>query len=119
MHNSDNTVNFSAAISSPVRVLKSLSFDTDLKSASLHYQSVQKLPQNFKDKMHWFKPTLLDFNNWQKKELHVLMEQNANKAKPGGTCTSVTKAKTASKIFASNSQQRETKKERQPSSTKA
>ena len=46
------------------------------------------------------------------------MEQNATKVKPGATCTSVTKAKTASKIFASNSQQRETKKERQPSSTK-
>ena len=85
MHNSDNTINFSAAISSPVRVLKSLSFDTDLKSASLLYQSVQKLPQNFKDKMHWIKPTLLDFNNWQKKSSTFLwnkMQPKQNLAVP-------------------------------------
>ena len=35
MHNSDNIINYSAAISSLVGVFKSLSYDADLKSASL------------------------------------------------------------------------------------
>ena len=40
MHNSDNIINYSAAISSLVGVFKSLSYDADLKSASLLNQAV-------------------------------------------------------------------------------
>ena len=120
MHNSDNIINYSAAISSLVGVFKSLSNDADLKSASLLNQAVQKLPPNMKEswslfsvKKHWVKPTLLDFNGWlkEKAEAYDLMKQSATKAKPEENSTSVTKTKTASKVFASNSQQRETKKQ--------
>ena len=126
MHNSDNIINYSAAISSLVGVFKSLSYDADLKSASLFNQTVQKLPPNMKEswslftvKKHWVKPTLLDFNDWlkEKAEAHDLMKQSATKAKPEDNSTSVTKTKTASKLFASNSQQRETKKQLSSSST--
>ena len=48
MHNNDNIINYSAAISSLVGVFKSLSYDADLKSASLLNQAVQKLPPNMK-----------------------------------------------------------------------
>ena len=126
MHNSDNIINYSAAISSLVGVFKSLSYDADLKSASLLNQAVQKLPPNMKEswslftvKKHWVKPTLLDFNDWlkEKAEAHDLMKQSATKARPEDNSTSVTKTKKASKVFASNSQQRETKKQMPPSST--
>ena len=126
MHNSDNIINYSAAISSLVGVLKSLSYDADLKSASLLNQAVQKLPPNMKEswslftvKKHWVKPTLLDFNDWlkEKAEAHDLMKQSATKARPEDNSTSVTKTKTASKVFASNSQQRETKKQMPSAST--
>ena len=49
MHNSDNIINYSAAISSLVGVFKSLSYDADLKSASPLNQAVQKLPPNMKE----------------------------------------------------------------------
>ena len=120
MHNSDNIINYSAAISSLVGVFKSLSYDADLKSASLFNQAVQKLPPNMKEswslftvEKHWVKPTFLDFNNWlkEKAEAHDLMKQSATKARPEDNSTSVTKTKTASKVFASNSQQWETKKQ--------
>ena len=120
MHNSDNIINYSAAISSLVGVFKSLSYDADLKSASLLNQAVQKLPPNMKEswslftvKKHWVRPTLRDFNDWLKEmaEAHDLMKQSATKARPEDNSTSVTKTKTTSKVFASNSQQRETKKQ--------
>ena len=41
MHNSDNIINYSATISSLVGVFKSLSYDADLKSASLLNTAVQ------------------------------------------------------------------------------
>ena len=70
MHNSDNIINYSAAISSLVGVFKSLSYDADLKSASLLNQAVEKLPPNMKEsrslytvKKHWVKLTLFDFND--------------------------------------------------------
>ena len=70
MQYSDNIINYSAAISSLVGVFKSLSYDGDLKSASLLNQAVQKLPPNMKQswslftvKKHWVKPTLIDFND--------------------------------------------------------
>ena len=126
MHNSDNIINYSAAISSLVGVFKSLSYDADLKSASLLIQVVQKLTPNMKElwllftvQKHWGKRNLLDFNNWlkEKAESHDLMKQSATKARPEDDSTSVTKTKTASKVFASNSQERETKKQ-MPSSSK-
>ena len=126
MHNSDNIINYSAAISSLVGVFKSLSYDADLKSASLLNQAVQNLPSKMKEswslftvKKHWVKHTLLDFNDWlkEKAEAHDLMKQSATKAKPEENITSVTKTKTASKVFASNSQQRDTKKQIPSSST--
>ena len=116
MHNSDNIINYSATISSLVGVFKSLSYDADLGSASLLNQAVQKLPPNMKEswllftvKVHWIKPTLIDFNDWLKgkAEAHDLMKQSATKAKPEENNTSVTKTETASKVFASNSQQKE------------
>ena len=126
MHNSENIINYSAAISNLVGVFKSLSYDADLKSASLLNQAVQKLPPNLKEswslftvKKHWVKPTLLDFNDWlkEKAEAHDLMKQSATRARPEDNSTSVTKTKTASKVFASNSQQRETKKQMSSFST--
>ena len=48
MHNSDHIINYSATISSLVGVFKSLSYDSDLKSASLLNRAVQKLPPNLK-----------------------------------------------------------------------
>ena len=120
INNSDNIIIYSAAISSLVGVFKSLSFDVDLKSASLPNQVVQKLPPNLKEswllftvKKHWVKPTLFGFNDWLKEnaEAHDLMKQSANKAKPEENGTPVTKTKTASRVFASNSQQGETKKQ--------
>ena len=49
MHNSDNIINCSGCISSLVRVFKSLSHDSDLKSAALLNTAVQKLPPNMKE----------------------------------------------------------------------
>ena len=126
IHNRDNIINCSAAISSLVGVFKSVSYDVDLKSASLLNQAVQKLPPNMKEswslftvKKHWVKPTLLDFIGWlkEKAEAHDLMKQSPTKARPEDNSTSVTKTKTALKVFASNSQQRETKKQMPSSST--
>ena len=126
MHNSDNIINYSAAISTFVGVFKSLSYDMDLMSASLLNQAVEKLPPSMKEswslftvKKHWVKPTLLDFNDRLKEqaEAHDLMKQSATKARPEDNSSSVTKAKTASKVFASNPQQRETKKQMPSSST--
>ena len=48
MHNSDKIINYSATISSLVGVFQSLSYDSDLKSASLLNTAVQKLPPNLK-----------------------------------------------------------------------
>ena len=73
----------------------------------------------FTVKKHWVKPTLLDFNDWlkQKAEAQDLMKQSANKAKTKDNSTSVAKTETASKVFASVSQQKETNKQRPTSST--
>ena len=51
MHNSDNIINYSGYISSLVGVFKSLSYDSDLKSAALLNPAVQKLPSNMKGVM--------------------------------------------------------------------
>ena len=120
MHNSDNIINNSTTISSFVGVLKSLSYDADLKSASLLNQAVQKLQPNMKEswslftvRKHWVKPTLLEFSDWlkEKAEAHDLMKQSATKAKPEDNSTSVDKTKTASKVFAVDLQQGKSKKQ--------
>ena len=109
----------------PLEIFKSLSYDADLKSASLLKQVVHNLPPNMKEswllftvKKHWVKPTLLDFNDWlkEKAEAHNLMKQSKTKTRPEDNNTSVTKTKTASGKLASNSQQRETRKQ-MPSSS--
>ena len=65
MHNSENVISFSSAISGLVAVFKSLSFNDDLKSVNLLNQVVSKLPPNLKEawSMHtvrhnWQQPTL-------------------------------------------------------------
>ena len=87
MHNSDNIINYSGCISSLVGVFKSLSYDSDLKSAALLNIAVQKLPPNLKEswslftvKKHWVKPNLLDFNDWFKEKARF-NEEYRNKSK--------------------------------------
>ena len=125
MHNSDNIINYSATISSLVEVFKSLSYDSDLKSASLLNTAVQKLPPNLKEswllftvKKHWVKPTLLDFNDWlkEKAEAHDLMKQTSSKARTEDNTNSVVKTNVASRTFAANTQ---TKGTQRPASTSA
>ena len=124
MHNSDNIINYSGCISSLVGVFKSLSYDSDLKSAALLNTVVQKLPPNMKEswslftvKKHWVKPTLLDFNDWlkEKAEAHDLMKNTATKARTEDTNNSVTRSKVASKAFAANTQQKSNPKPQQRS----
>ena len=124
MHNSDNIINYSGCISSLVGVFKSLSYDSDLKSAALLNTAVQKLPPNMKEswslftvKKHWVKPNLLDFNDWlkEKAEAHDLMKNTATKARTEDTNNSVTRSKVASKAFAANTQQKSNLKPQQRS----
>ena len=124
MHNSDNIINYSGCISSLVGVFKSLSFDSDLKSAALLNTAVQKLPPNMKEswslftvKKHWVKPILLDFNDWlkEKAEAHDLMKNTAIKARTEDTINSVTRSKVASKAFAANTQHKSNLKPQQRS----
>ena len=118
IHNSDNIMSYSAAISSLVGVFKSISYNAVLKSASLFNQAVQKLPPNIKKSWSLFtvkklgvKPTLLDFNDWlkEKAKAHDLMKQSATKSESEDNSTSVNKTKTASKVFAANLQQEQSK----------
>ena len=124
MHNSDNIINYSGCISSLVGVFKSLSYDSDLKSAALLNTAVQKLPPNMKEswslftvKKHWVKPTLLDFNDWlkEKAEAHDLMKNTATIARTEDTINSVTRSKVASKAFAANTQHKSNLKPQQRS----
>ena len=128
MHNSDNIINYSAAMYSLVGVFKSLSYDADLKSASLLNQAVQNLPPNMKESWSLFTlkstglslPSMTLTIGLKKRQRPMILQrlkQSATKAKPEDNSTSVTKTKTASKVFASNSQQRETKKQMPSSST--
>ena len=113
MHISDNIINYSGFFSSLVGVFKSLSYDSNLKSAALLNNAVQKLPPNMKEswslftvKKHWLKPTLLYFNDWlrEKAELHDLMKNTATKTRTEDTINPVTKSKVALKAFAANTQ---------------
>ena len=82
-------VNFvSGIILGLLGVFKSLSYDSDLKCASLLNTEVQKLePPNLKEswslfavQKYWVKPTLLDFNDWlkEKTEARNLMRQRSS-----------------------------------------
>ena len=122
MHNSDNIINYSGCISSLVGVFKSLSYDSDLKSAALLNTAVQKLPPNMKEswslltvKKHWLKPALLDSNDWlkEKAEAHDLMKNTAFKARTEDTNKSVTRSKVAPKAFAANTQHKSSVKPQQ------
>ena len=124
MHNSDNIINYSGCISSLVGVFKSLSYDSDLKSAALLNTAVQKLPPTMKEswslftvKKHWVKPTLLDFNDWlkEKAKAHNLMKNTATKARTEDTNNSVTRSKVASKAFSANTQHKSNLKPQQRS----
>ena len=124
MHNSDNIFNYLVCISGLVGVFKSLSYDSDLKSAALLNTAGQKLPSNTKEswslftvKKHWVKPTLLDINDWLKKkaEAHDLMKKTAFKARTEDTNNSVTRSKVASKAFAANTQHKGSVKSQQSS----
>ena len=108
MHNSQNVISFSSAISGLVAVFKSLSFNDDLKSVNLVNQAVSKLPPNLKEawsihtvRNNWQRPTLLDFNNWlkEKAEGHERLRLLNSKAKN----EEPVKPKTI-KVFAANSQ---------------
>ena len=63
MHNSDSIISFATVVSSLVGVMRSLSYDTDLRSSSLLNQAVQKLPPNLKGSwsMHTVKKEWLRF----------------------------------------------------------
>ena len=124
MHNSDNIINYSGCISSLVGVFKSLSYDSDLKSAALLNTAVEKLPPNIKEswslftiKKHWMKITLLDFSDClkEKAEAHDLMKNTATKAKIENTNNSVTRSKFASKAFAANTKHKSNLKPQQSS----
>ena len=110
MHNSESIISYSATICSLVGVFRSLNYVRDLSSASLLGQAVQKLPPNMKEawSLHTVRrtldrPTLVDFNDWlkDKAEAHERMKSLPNKAKPEeSNNVTVTKTKTASKVFA-------------------
>ena len=66
MHNLENVISLSSAISDLVAVFKSFSFNDHLKSVNLLNQAVSKLPPNLNEawSMHtvrhnWQRPTLL------------------------------------------------------------
>ena len=107
MHNSENVIGFSSAISGLVAVFKSLSFNDDLKSVNLLNQAVSKLPPNLKEawsmqtvRRQWHRPTLLDFNEWlkEKAEGHERLKTINSKVKS----EEPVKQKVGTKVFASN-----------------
>ena len=108
MHNSDNIMNYSATILSLVGVFKSLSYDADLKSASLLNTAVQKLPPNLKGSWSLF--------TVKKHWAHDLMKQTSSKARTDDNTNSVVKTKVASRTFAANTQSKGTQR---PASTSA
>ena len=98
MHNSENVIGFSSAISGLVAVFKSPSFNDDLKSVNLLNQAVSKLLPNLKEawsmqtvRRQWHRPTLLDFNEWLKE-----------KAEAKGKSEEPVRQKIGTKVFASN-----------------
>ena len=119
MHNSDNIINYSATTSSHVGDFKSLSYDSELKSASLLNTAVQKWRPNLKKswslftvKKHWVKPTFLDFNDWlnENAEAHDLMKQTSSKARTEGNTNSVGETKFAPRTFAVKTQTKRTQR---------
>ena len=97
MHNSENVIGFSSAISGLVAVFKSLSFNDDLKSANLLNQAVSKLPPNLKEawsmqtvRRQWHRPT--------QAEGHERLKTINSK----GKSEEPVKQKVGTKVFASN-----------------
>ena len=117
MHNSENVIAFASVFSSLVGVFQSLSYDADLRSSPLLNQVVQKLPHNLKEswcshivKKQWLRPTLLEFNDWLQEKADTHDRTKAVKLKTKTDETSiVTKTKTTSKAFVSNSKVAEAK----------
>ena len=117
MHNSENVIGFSSAISGLVAVFKSLSFNDDLKSVNLLNQAVSKLPPNLKEawsmqtvRRQWHRPTLLDFNEWlkEKAEGHERLKTINSKVKS----EEPVKQKVGTKVFASNAKVSDKTKEK-------
>ena len=117
MHNSENVIGFSSAISGLVAVFKSLSFNDDLKSVNLLNQAVSKLPPNLKEawsmqtvRRQWHRPTLLDFNEWlkEKAEGHERLKTINSKVKS----EEPVKQKVGTKVFASNTKVSDKTKEK-------
>ena len=105
MHNSENVIGFSSAISGLVAVFKYLSFKDELKSVNLLNQAVSKLPPNLKEawsmqavRRQWHRPTLLDFNEWLKEEGHKRLKTINSK----GKSEEPVMQKVGTKVFASN-----------------
>ena len=103
MHNSENVIGFSSAISGLVAVFKSLSFNDDLKSVNLLNQAVSKLPPNLMEawsmqtvRRQWHRPTLLDFNEWlkEKAEGHERLKTINSKGKSEEPVAPYSKRKT-------------------------
>ena len=118
MHSSDSIVSYASVITSLVSVFQSLSYEADLKSASLMNLAVSKLPPNMKEgwslhtvKRNLLRPTLLDFNTWlqEKAEAHERM-RTISKNASAEEQPSVGSKKTTSKVFASTTEQRKTTK---------
>ena len=107
MHNSENVIGFSSAISGLVAVFKSLSFNDDLKSVNLLNQAVSKLPPNLMEawsmqtvRRQWHRPTLLDFNEWLKEKVEGHERLKTINSK--GKSEEPVKQKVGTKVFASN-----------------
>ena len=118
MHSSDSIVSYASVITSLVSVFQSLSYEADLKSASLLNLAVSKLPPNMKEgwslhtvKRNLLRPTLLDFNTWlqEKAEAHERM-RTISKNASAEEQPSVGSKKTTSKVFASTTERRKTTK---------
>ena len=106
IHNSDNKISYSLAISSLVGVFKPLNYKADLRSAPLLNMAVSKLPPNMKESwsLHTVRqfssqPTLLNFKEWLsvKAEAHERMQSTAPKPKAD-------ESKTKTKVFVSTAE---------------
>ena len=125
MHNSENIFAYASVVSSLVGVLRSLSYDADLRSSSLVNQAVEKLLPNLKEswfshivRNQWDRPTVLDFNDWlqTKSDTYDCMKTAKFKTKPEEP-PFLSKTKTTSKAFASSSKITNAKNENPKSKT--
>ena len=112
MLNSENIISYSATVLALVGVYRWLHYVQDITIATLLGQAVQKLPPNVKDA--WGMPTvenkcsrstLIELNDWlkEKAEAQEMMKVTSLKPEPDDIYTTITKTKTAIKVFASTS----------------